>query len=189
MSGDEITTGERDERDELSAAARTLHREWRSPALWPSIAATLEREAASGRRAPVWRLAAAAAALLAIAGGLAWLGPPRPIDEAPGSPRAVVEPALLTEAGVEEIDRAEARYASAIEGLADAAAPAVAAAGSPLVANLRERLVVIDAAIAECRAEIDRNRFNAHLRRHLLSIYQEKRRTLEQILELEQHAS
>jgi hypothetical protein len=60
---------------------------------------------------------------------------------------------------------------------------------SPLAANLRERLLVIDAAIADCRAEIERNRFNAHLRRQLLSIYQEKRQTLEQILELEQHVS
>jgi hypothetical protein len=60
---------------------------------------------------------------------------------------------------------------------------------SLLLANLRERLVVIDAAIADCRAEIERNRFNTHLRRQLLSIYQEKRRTLEQILDEEQHAS
>jgi len=54
---------------------------------------------------------------------------------------------------------------------------------SPLLVNLRERLEVIDAAIAEYRAEIARNRFNAHLRQQLLWIYQEKRRTLEQVQE------
>jgi hypothetical protein len=54
---------------------------------------------------------------------------------------------------------------------------------SPLLLNLRDRLQAIDAAIAEYRAEIARNRFNAHLRRQLLWIYQEKRRTLEQVQE------
>jgi hypothetical protein len=54
---------------------------------------------------------------------------------------------------------------------------------SPLLVNLRERLEILDATITEYRAEIARNRFNAHLRRQLLWIYQEKRRTLEQVQE------
>jgi len=49
--------------------------------------------------------------------------------------------------------------------------------------------MTIDAAIDECRTEIDRNRFNAHLREQLLWIYQEKRRTLEQVQESNGHAS
>jgi hypothetical protein len=36
--------------------------------------------------------------------------------------------------------------------------------------------------------EIDRNRFNAHLRQQLLWIYQEKRRTLEQVQESDRNA-
>ncbi len=177
-----------DERDELSAAARTLHREWDTPHLWPAIAASLEGEAASGRAEGRWHTRwerlAAAAVLVAALGSLIWFGQRLWIGDAPPP-----DAALLSEAALDEIERAEASYAGAIESLARAAAPAVERAGSPLLANLRERLVVIDAAIAECRAEIDRNRFNAHLRRHLLTIYQEKRRTLEQILELEQNAS
>lgn len=175
--------------DTLTAAARTLHREWDSPTLWPSIAEALEREAPPNRRVPVWQLAAAAAALLAIAGSLAWLDRSLPIREAPGARDATTQPALLTEAALEDIERAEAQYAEAIDGLARAAAPVLEESDSALLVNLRERLAVIDAAIAECRTAIDRNRFNAHLRRHLLSIYQEKRRTLEQILETEANAS
>jgi hypothetical protein len=184
MSDDTMPDERDDERDELSAAARTLHREWDSPALWPSIAAAVGREASSTRRPRGWRLAAAAVLLIAAAGSLTWVGERLLIRSTTDAPRT-----LLSEESLENVERAEERYSSAIEGLARAAAPAMARADSPLLVNLRERLTVIDAAIAECRAEIDRNRFNAHLRRHLLSIYQEKRRTLEQILELEQHAS
>jgi len=60
---------------------------------------------------------------------------------------------------------------------------------SPLVVSLRERLMTIDAAIAEYRKEIDKNRFNAHLREQLLWIYQEKRRTLQEVQESAGHAS
>jgi hypothetical protein len=56
---------------------------------------------------------------------------------------------------------------------------------SSLLARYREKLRLLDAAIATCRAELDRNRFNAHLRRELLSMYQEKQRTLEQLMEQE----
>jgi hypothetical protein len=56
---------------------------------------------------------------------------------------------------------------------------------SPLLARYREKLRLLDAAIATCRAQLDRNRFNAHLRRELLSMYQEKRRTLQQLMEQE----
>jgi hypothetical protein len=44
--------------------------------------------------------------------------------------------------------------------------------------------MLIDAAIVECRANIERNRFNAHLRRELISIYQEKQRTLEDVMRI-----
>jgi hypothetical protein len=55
-------------------------------------------------------------------------------------------------------------------------------AGSPLMMSYREKLLVLDSAIAECRARIDRNRFNARLRRELLSLYQEKQHTLQQVM-------
>ena len=81
------------------------------------------------------------------------------------------------------IERSEQQYMRAIDDLTRLAAPRLDMPDSPLLVNLRERLEVIDAAIAEYRAEIARNRFNAHLRQQLLWIYQEKRRTLEQVQE------
>lgn len=180
--------------DELSAAARALHREWQSPGMWPAIAEKIaaieqaERRAAARRRA--WRtLAAAAVIVLAVAASTLLVrdrlspggGPTAPAPAATGA-------RLLSDEALSEVERAEEQYIAAIELLATKVAAESGASASPLVGNLRERLLVIDAAIADCRAEIDRNRFNAHLRRQLLSIYQEKRRTLEQILQ-EPHAS
>jgi hypothetical protein len=177
--------------DELTAAARTLHREWDSPALWTAIAAEIrasEHRTAASRprhRSPfAW--AAAALVVFATAATLMLMRDrlsPGIVQDTDSAAR------LLSEEALTELEHAEARYLAAIEALATKAAPAVSMSATPLAANLRERLLVIDAAIADCRAEIERNRFNAHLRRQLLSIYQEKRRTLEQILELEQHVS
>jgi hypothetical protein len=178
--------------DELTAAARTLHREWDSPELWPAIARAIEESESQQRPAIRYRpwipWAAAAALVLATAATLVVLrdGLTRDtttIETAGGGER------LLSDEALSDVEQAEMRYIAAIEALAAKVAPAANAPASPLEANLRERLLVIDAAIAECRGEIERNRFNAHLRRQLLTIYQEKRQTLEQILELEQHAS
>lgn len=186
-----------DERDdELSAIARSLHREWDSPRLWSSIAAgilahELAIEAGLERRsrAPFWNgrwQALAAAAVIAITlAPTSWLGwrwfmlGPRP-DPATAEQR---RQALLTEDALGAIERSELQYTRAIDDLTRLAAPRLDMPDSPLLVNLRERLEVIDAAIAEYRAEIARNRFNAHLRQQLLWIYQEKRRTLEQVQE------
>ncbi len=178
--------------DELTTAARTLHREWDSPELWPAIARAIERNESDQRSAMRYRpwilWAAAAALVVATAATLVVLryGVVRDthvIETAGAGER------LLSEEALSDVEQAEMRYIAAIEALAAKVPPVANAAASPLEANLRERLLIIDGAIAECRTAIERNRFNAHLRRQLLSIYQEKRQTLEQILELEQHAS
>ncbi len=42
--------------------------------------------------------------------------------------------------------------------------------------------MLLDSAIAEMRAEADRNRFNTHLRKELLAMYREKQRTLQDLM-------
>jgi len=180
------------EDDDLTAAARTLHREWKSPELWPAIAEEIRRiEQGERRRSRLlaWRGLAAAAVLLLITGATLFLmregssrQPSAPTRTAAGSQR------LLSDDALAEIERAESQYIAAIEALAQKSTGGTPPP-TPLAAALHERLLVIDAAIADCRAEIEENRFNAHLRRQLLAMYQEKRRTLEQILEEARHAS
>jgi hypothetical protein len=186
----------RSDDESLSAAARSLHEEWDSPNLWPSIAAQLrEEERASTRRRPwyatsagMWRLAAAAAVLITLSSAT-WIMWTRVEPKKPSSTVAASDERFLTDDKVKEIERAEAQYVHAIDELTKLAKPKLEKADSPLIVNLRERLMTIDAAIDECRMEIDRNRFNAHLREQLLWIYQEKRRTLEQVQESNGHAS
>jgi hypothetical protein len=183
---------EQDWRDEeLSAAARSLHREWDSPRLWPAIAVGIHaidtdaHAAASSSRLGRWQVLAAAAVIAITLGPASWLGwqwfmlGPRP-DAATTEQR---RQRLLTEDALAAIERSEAQYVQAIDELTRLTAPRLEMPDSPLLVNLRERLELIDAAIAEYRAEIARNRFNAHLRQQLLWIYQEKRRTLEQVQE------
>ena len=180
--------------EELSTAARSLHREWESPGLWPAIAAEIaaldraERNAAARRRR--WQtLAAAASVVLAIAASVLLVRErAKRVDDVP-APAVNATHWSLSDEALSDIERAEAQYIAAIEALATKATAASNTSRSPVLAHLRERLLVIDTAIADCRAEIERNRFNAHLRRQLLAMYQEKRQTLEQILKQEQHAS
>lgn len=166
--------------DALHAAAPALRRTWESPHLWPAIAA-----AATARPArPAWHLLAAAAVLLLAVGASLIVMRDRLFpasSSAPATTATATDERLLSEQALAAVEAAEAQYVNAIEALAREARPRLDASASPLLVNLRERLLVIDAAIAECRLEIDRNRFNAHLRRQLLTIYQEKRRTLEEI--------
>jgi hypothetical protein len=173
--------------DEIAAAAPQLRKEWSSPDLWPRIRRALADETRLRDARPGWsprpgRLALAVAALVVVAAG-AWLvlrSPGRPAGEdATGGGRFLTEPALR------DVERAEAEYVASIERLAALAEPRVAQADSPLLARYRERLRLLDAAIATCRARLGRNRFNAHLRREILSIYEEKQRTLEQLMEQE----
>jgi hypothetical protein len=188
---------DRSEDEALSRAARSLHEEWDSPQLWRRIETALEREGAAhparhrwwyAPANPSWRLAAAAILLLAVGTTtwIVWRGvtpPPKAAETVATDER------LLTDEAVAQIERSEAQYVRAIDELTRLTKPKLEMPDSPLIVNLRERLMTIDAAIDEYRKEIDRNRFNAHLRQQLLWIYQEKRRTLEQVQESAGHAS
>jgi hypothetical protein len=169
--------------EEISTAARGLHREWESPQLWPRIQATLAAEAAGAERRqalfrPPWMTVAAAAAMLVLALTVVLrLRAPQG-----GVPPAEAQRRLLSEKALREVERTEGDYVGSIDALAKVAEPKVQEADSPLMMSYREKLLLLDGAIAECRARIDRNRFNARLRRELLSLYREKERTLQQVM-------
>jgi hypothetical protein len=168
--------------EEISRAAREMRREWDSPQLWPRIQAALAAEAARAerRRAPsrvsAWLTLAAAAAVLVF--GVAVVLRLR----APQAGAPETERRLLTDKALHEVERTEGDYVRSIDALSRVAETKVEEAGSPLMMSYREKLLLLDSAIAECRTRIDRNRFNARLRRELLSLYQEKQRTLQQVM-------
>jgi hypothetical protein len=173
---------------EISAAAQTVHKDWPTPALWPRIESALETEAAKPRgwRAWIsgtrlmpgarWQMALATLVLVIVSGTGAWLLLHKP------APPPVADQHLLTDQAVLQVEQAEQNYEQSIEKLAKLADPKLADASTPLLVNYREKLDLLDAAIAECRTSLAKNRANAHLRDELLSFYQEKERTLEQVL-------
>ncbi len=183
---------------ELAAAAQSLRRAWESPGLWPRIAQALAEESSrvsdSGRdREKIWsrlrfnRLLAGAActAVLVLSLGFGWLlfwndhsQPTRAV--VPRDPE--FDRRILTEQALKEVEESERKYVQSIDRLSAVADPLLEKQTTPILLNYRERLMLLDEAIADCRANIELNRSNAHLRRELVSIYQEKQHTLENLL-------
>jgi len=62
------------------------------------------------------------------------------------------------------------------------AEPRLEDAQTPLMVSYKEKLMLLDEAIAECQANIDRNQQNAHLRKQLLAMYTDKQQTLTDVL-------
>lgn len=124
------------------------------------------------------RLAAAAILLIVIGGGsfLLWK---RQLNYAPPE----FEQWVLQEAALQEVEQAELKHMASIDRLAELVEPSLGNADTPLMMSYREKLVLLDDAIRECRSQVGENRQNAHLRRQLLAIYSEKDRTLRELME------
>jgi hypothetical protein len=172
----------------LSVAAAELRDYSDSPTLWPRIHQALsERAVAIHERRERWNwrslfsgfslswrtaLAAALAVVLVVSAGL--LMKPKP---------PMLQGSLLRSKALTEVESAESTYVQAIDKLATDAKPQLDNPATPLMANYREKLLVLDSAINDLRAQTGQNPSNAHLRYELLAMYQEKQRTLEEILE------
>jgi hypothetical protein len=89
---------------------------------------------------------------------------------------------LLKSQALTEVENAESAYVRAIDKLATEAQPQLDNPATPLMANYREKLLLLDSAIDDLRALTGQNSSNAHLRYELLAMYQEKQRTLEEVL-------
>ncbi len=173
---------------QIAEAAPALRKSFDSPELWPRIHQALARESqrhgassAGGpsERSGLWWLPAASiAALFAIATVGVWVFRNSGGREPLSAHWKTTKAPLLSEQAVDEVEAAERTYLASIEKLSALAEPRLAGASSPVLVNYREKLDVLDSTIAELRSSIDQNRFNTHLRRELLAVYQEKQRTL-----------
>jgi hypothetical protein len=157
---------------EISRLAPSFHEEWESPALWPGIRAGLAAAAPSQRHLPVWRWSLAAAVLvtMAMALSLPWKTKPQGRE-------------FLTEDALEEVQQAESAYARSIDKLAKVAASGMERSPSPLADAYREKLALLDSAIADLKANIENNRYNVYLQNQLAALYREKQKTLQEWLE------
>jgi hypothetical protein len=179
----------------LSTAAAELCDYADSPALWPRIQQALAEHAIRpGHREKRWSWASgwlglglswqaavvsAFALLLLVSGGWFYFG-------SIGKPPVAGSAPFLKSKALNEVEHAENAYVRAISRLTAEAKPQLESPDSPLLANYREKLLVLDSAIGDLRAQAGQNPSNAHLRYELLAMYQEKQRTLEEILEAKQ---
>lgn len=175
----------------LGAAAQEMRDYSNTPSLWPRIERALTEEvAAKKQRAERWAWlsfgrgfslglqTAAAAALvliLTVSAGWVYLHRSMPVERGDHS--------LLKSSALAEVEHAQAAYEQAIDKLAAQAKPQLENPTTPLQASYREKLLVLDSAIDDLRAQAGMNPSNAQLRQQLLAMYQEKQQTLEDILE------
>jgi hypothetical protein len=179
----------------LSVAASEMRDYSPSPALWSRIETALAANVAPAA-APSWqdRLSAwlgfslswqlaavsAFAVLLLVSGGLIYrhqtIASQKPVNSAQ-------QDSLLKSKALGDVEKAETAYVRAIDKLAADAKPRLDKPETPLMANYREKLQVLDSAIDDLQAQAGQNPSNAHLRYQLLAMYQEKQKTLEEVLE------
>jgi hypothetical protein len=178
----------------LSVAAQELRDYSESPALWTRIARALAVEAtakpqlAESRRwfsflpsIPLgWQTALAGALVLVLTISAGWIYLRRPVRDGES------DKSLLKSAALKDVETAQAAYVKAIDKLAAEAKPELENSSTPLLANYHEKLLVLDSAIADLREQAGMNPSNAQLRYQLLAMYQEKQRTLEEVLEAKQ---
>ncbi len=173
----------------LSTAAKELRDYQEDPQLWAKIETSLkenetrhaargfwERLGFGGALTAGWQTALAGALVVALAvSGLYVVRHRNYADPGQGS--------LLKNSALVEVQRTERDYMQAIDRLAGEAKPELDTPATPLMASYKEKLMVLDSAIDELRAETGRNPSNAHLRYQLLAMYQEKQETLQEVLE------
>ena len=164
--------------DKISEVAPELHEEWESPHLWTRIRSELAAE--PRRKRFSWAFPAlASAALILLTTGLFVLG----LNWYPRSRPATTE--LLTAETLRDVEQAEKAYVRSIEKLAALGNASLEASSSPLAAAYREKLLLLDSAIAHIKANVESNRYNIYLQNQLASLYRDKQATLEEWLKNE----
>ena len=166
--------------NEISSTAATMKTTWQSDLLWPRIERSIAQESKRSF-ANLWKIAAAVLLVTSLA-VVAWLAHQR-------AERNEFDQSILRVAAVDEVERAEKAHVVAIERLEQLTDPKLDNAATPLMVSYKEKLMMLDDAIAECQSNIQHNRQNAHLRKQLLAMYSEKQRTLQDVVREGTHAN
>ena len=168
--------------DDISNTAKSMQTTWQNDLLWPRI----ERALREGkRRSPLRGISRiAAVALLTIGlGSTMWFTLREQVRDAKFNEK------IYQNSAMDEVEKAERDHVRAIANLQKFADAKLENTDSPLMVSYKEKLMLLDEAIAECQANIDRNRRNAHLREQLLAMYSEKQQTLKDVVQENTNAS
>jgi hypothetical protein len=162
--------------NDISATAKSMQTTWQNDLLWPRIERALREEK---RRTPLRGLSRiAAVALLTLGlGSTMWFTMREQVRDAKFNTK------ILQNSAMDEVEKAERQHVQAIANLQKFADAKLENTDSPIMVSYKEKLMLLDEAIAECQANIDRNRQNAHLREQLLAMYSEKQQTLKDVVQ------
>ena len=163
--------------EDISNTARGLHTTWQNDMLLPRIERALKREKRSHMG---WPLQVAAALLLfAFLATIVWK-----VNQLNRIDSLIYKDEILS-----QVEKAERDHVAAIDRLEKLTDEKLEDPSTPLLVSYKEKLMLLDDAIAECQTAIDQNRKNAHLHKQLLAVYTEKQRTLQNVLQEEHSVS
>jgi hypothetical protein len=173
---------------QIEEAAPSLKKSWETPSLLPGVVRGIEAEKGKLQAAPAprrrlsWIPIAAAASLFVLSMAGLYVFKPGESARDPLARPSFGKEALLGEETLKEVENAESNYLASIAKLSSLAQARMSNPETPVLASYREKLQLLDSAIADLRSQLESNRFNTHLRKELLAMYQEKKRTLEEVV-------
>jgi hypothetical protein len=163
--------------NDISVTAKSMHVTWQNDMLWPRIQRSLK---------PTYqwmRIAAAIIVTIGLSTGVFYAMHIRTVHE------KAFDQAILRTTALDDVERAEKAHVAAIDKLEKLAAPKLDEPQTPILVSYKEKLMLLDDAIAECQTNIDQNRHNAQVRKQLLAMYSEKQKTLQDVLREGDHVS
>ncbi|MBT3344165.1 MAG: hypothetical protein HN712_13375 [Gemmatimonadetes bacterium] len=162
--------------EQLLALAGGLKQPTPPPFLWEQIEVSLHAEKRGSGRTWIYRIAAVLVVSLGIGGAYVHFDAPT---------QRSTSSSLYSPSALEKVRDREREYVAAIEELAQAAGPRLDEMDLDLMLLYRDKIQTIDTQIARCLDALHNNPANTHIRRYLLLALQDKRQTLQEIVQLE----
>ena len=171
-----------DDWNDIATTAKSMHVTWQNDMLWPRIQRSVYDR--RSRLSLSWmRIAAAILVTIGIGASVFYAMHVRSARE------KAFDQAILRANALDEVERAEKAHIQAIDKLEKLAAPKLFEPQTPILVSYKEKLMLLDDAIAECQTNIDQNQHNAQVRKQLLAMYSEKQKTLQDVLREGDHVS
>ena len=166
-----------DDWNDIAATAKSLHATWQNDMLWPRIQRSMKPSLG-------WMRIAAAIFVTIGMGAAVWYAAGVRVSQ-----NKAFDQAILRATALDDVERAEKAHVDAINKLEKLAGSKLDEPQTPILVSYKEKLMLLDDAIAECQTNIDQNRQNAQIRKQLLAMYSEKQRTLQDVLREGTHVS
>jgi hypothetical protein len=150
--------------NDIAATAKSLHTIWQNDMLWPRIQRSMKPSLG-------WMRIAAAIFVTIGIGASVWYAANVRVTQ-----NKAFDQAILRATALDDVERAEKAHVDAINKLEKLTGSKLDEPQTPILVSYKEKLMLLDDAIAECQTNIDQNRQNAQIRKQLLAMYSENQR-------------